>query len=208
MRKVGFLALATMSVVCMGGQALADPCAFEMGAGSWIDTSGTADGLELWAHVNSSFENVVLTLSEGETSVPIHFAWMGTYEDWVEGDDLVPGSVVAHIAFDVPLLTGSVDGTSVGFSGAWFGYDQGWDLVWDDPVEFSFANGGRFALQLSDISLRNGVWTGPDGLFGTSCADVYASVTLLESPVVPEPATISIIGLGLAGLVLRRIRRA
>lgn len=207
MAKMRTVVIMVAATGVIGATAFADSCfTFEMGDNSWIDTSGTAESLELWADVYDSAACEEFPLYE-EESYTFLFARMGTYEDWINCDDLEEGDVTAHLNFDVPLLTGSVDGETVGFTGCW-SFSQGWTLEWDDPVQVAFDNGGLFEIELSDVCLVEGLWMGPDGPCGNSYADVQATVTLLECPIVPEPATMPLLGLGLAGLVVRRFRRA
>jgi len=190
-------------LMAASGVALADSFTFDMGDSSWIDTSGTASALEMWADVYGSVGSEVFTLNEGD-SYSFLFAQMGTHESDVNPDDLIPGAVTAYVDFDIPSLTGDVDGVTVGFRGGWLGFTQGWDLVWSDPVVVDFAGGGKFSLELSDASIRNGWWVGPDGLFDNAYADISATVTLIDAPAIPEPATISLLGLALAGWAVRR----
>ena len=202
-------------VVGASSVARADSFTFDMGDNSWIDTSGIdpETSLAMWADVYDSVGSELFTLDEGE-SYSFLFAQVGAAEDWINPDDLNPGTVTAYVDFDIPSVTGDVDGITVGFTAGWRGFTQGWDLVWDDPVVVSFGSGGSFSLELSDASLRNGWWLGPDGLFGHDYANIRATVTLSEAPDggggggpgagIPEPATISLLGLALAGLVMRR----
>ena len=189
--------------------SMALPIDFEMGNGSWIDTSNTVAALELWAQVYPSVGSEAFSLNPGE-SYTFLFAQVGTNESWINADDLALSSVTAHLDFDVPTLVGSVPGFSAGFSGL-FQYTQGWTLTWNDPVLVNFGGDGLFTIELSDATYSSGFWMGPNGgPCGDGYADIYATVTLIDGPSItpfdpiPEPATMSLLGLGLAGLALRR----
>jgi hypothetical protein len=199
----GFILTVALLAVCgVAGASVT----FDMGAGSSIDVNNTAGGLEMWANV-ASLDGEVFTLNAG-SSHTFHFASMGTHEDAINSDDLIPRDVFAYLDFEFPDLTGSVDGTSVGFAGG-LNFDQGWDLVWNDPVFVDFGVGGRFSIDLSNASVRNGWWTGPDGV-NNSHDDICATITLVSEPTpgkidpVPEPTSMALLAMGLGGLVIRR----
>jgi hypothetical protein len=163
---------------------------FDLGTGSSIDTSLTASVLEMNAQVANLGAMSPFTLNEGQ-SKSFYFAKIGTSEDWINADDLNPGTVKAYLDFDNPNLTQAIGGTSVGFSGGFLQYNQGWSLVWSDPVTV-VGNGVTFKIDLEDAYYSSGLWLGPDG---SDC--INAKITLVS---VPEPATLLLLGAGLLGL--------
>ena len=156
--------------------AQALPYEFELGSGSWINTTGTNSALQLYAIVNPDLDNISFSLSEGESS-SFKFATVGTTESWINDDDINPKTVTAYIDFDSPdHVSDIISGTSVGYTGI-LSFTQGWNLKWNDPILAETTDGLKFSIDLTDVSHYNLLWQGPSG-----SADVYAKIRLISGP--------------------------
>ncbi|VVS91097.1 PEP-CTERM sorting domain-containing protein [Desulfoluna spongiiphila] len=201
--------IAALLIAC--GSAYATPYTFEMGGESSIDVTKTTQGLSMWTDIYQSVSSQAFLLDVGD-SFTFKFARMGTDESWVNEDDLKPMEVTAYLDFDMPDITQDISGESTGFSGK-FEFNQGWQVIWDDPVYVGFGDGGRFAIELSDATFSSSMWTGPHGpCWSEGDADIFATVTLEAAPSpttapVPEPATAVLLGLGVGLLGVTRLKR-
>ena len=206
MRKAFKVAvLLAMMVFITGAAGTAAAFQFQLGGDSSVDVSGTADVLEMWAVLNPDLGSLSFDLEEGQSSGQFLFATFGTDEEWVNDDDVIPGTVMAILDFISPALQQGIEGVSVGTVGP-AEFFQGWTLTWNDPVTVFFGNGGVFEITLTDTSFESGWWQGPDGC-DCPCptpGQVFAEITLIAAPV-PVPAAVWLLGSGLIGLIgLRR----
>ena len=119
----------------------------------------------------------------------------------IGGNGLAVGVIDAVLNFSSPTpIFGTADGILGGFAVVLGVGSAGVLTVLDDPGPIAFGQGGLF-----DVDFIG---------FANACLDcssisgtVQAKVTLLKPTSVPEPGTISLLGVGLAAIALSRRRR-
>lgn len=147
-------------------------------------------------------------IAEGSSHTFNLFA-MWTDEHTVDADDQIARPISVAFSFTMPspsfatTLEGETDG--VRKLGGIFQYGK---VTWDGPVVLSYPQGGDGSLKitLSDATFN-------DGFFGLTAGWRHGAMitatfaNLADSTAVPEPASLAILGLGLAGLGFAARRR-
>ncbi len=115
---------------------------------------------------------------------------LGTEETWSNPDDKVAKPISVAFNFSNPQANNSVNGITKGWT---LFFLSGGKVDWDDPALFKFGNTGILSL-----SLNNELFGTPGKAFVGGNIKYVAADT--PTAPVPEPGTVLLFGLGLAGI--------
>jgi len=205
MRKLLSLA-AIAAAVCTASAANATTFAgtFDVTANQ---DAGLNGGLVIDASPNPGSFNFNLNNVGSSTTVNLFTIW--TSETALNSDDFAHKPISVDFSFTQPTsFDGSVGGTTTGDSTfVLIGFLENGSVNWNDPVNFSFGNGGVLQVNLNNASFNTGFDALDPGK--SEGAQVKATFKLIHaSAAVPEPATWAMMigGFGMTGAMLRRRR--
>ncbi len=164
------------------------------------------DGMSVASFLGSNASNLVGTFTSNLETSLYHFTG---YINITSAMDLTPGGTI-----DINFAVGSDDGMRLKIGGVTVAeYDSARSFSFSSGVA-SFSAAGLYAIDL--VYWENFGNTGVDflwqtGLTGGSYQDVATSALYTALPTssnVPEPATLALVGLGVAGLLARRRKAA
>jgi hypothetical protein len=130
-----------------------------------------------------------------------------TSESTVNPDDTIPKSIEVDFAFNPPDSSGEVNGNTYGVA-TLFGLIQYGKVVWSGPAVVNPVSGGQYVLALSNETFNIGVFGLDSGIHDGATVTATLTYTQAAPAQTPEPASMLLLGSGLAGLagIIRRRR--
>jgi hypothetical protein len=193
MKKLTVLLTAGLFLFGMAGMAFAIPFTLD----SYTVSLNTSEpGLVVYAN-DILTEPTTFNLNVGQ-SAPFTLFELGTDETWANlGEDTTPKPISVAFNFSTPSVNNDLNGTT---TGVWAFITTWGNVNWNNPALFDFGTTGQFSLILNDANFGTPGHTDITGSIKYLTADTDPAPT-------PEPGTVLLLGIGLAGLAALKWRK-
>jgi hypothetical protein len=188
-----------VAAIAVSSSAWATPIETFSGSASFSDTSPLLNNL---VYFTGSFASSPFSFSGGVGSTYTNLLTVTGLDanliNWTDSD-----SVAVNVTFTAPNAAGAtIGGTGTltdEFKFRGFYWADTGTITWNGPATVDFADGSELSLAMDNITLNgtNGVATGSGNL----------TMTVQKVAQVPEPLTLSLFGVGAAGLIAARRRK-